>query len=758
MNKESEKLKDIENTVDHLRVRNVVTSCPVQHTQHQSKQPPSEYSKTLIKIRSDSNEDYEKDSLIIQNMNNENKSDLTTDLTEKYRLIALNTSDLIAFTTFDVNPTFTFVSPSHKKILGYTESDLLGQPGLDFIHGDDREQLMEILLTYIDSKINNALTSEMLTSAQDIDFRFRDKSGQWHFLRSTVDIVKNELLFISKDITEHKKAQEALVESERKYRSLYDNLRDGFAAVDLNGKITECNAAFIEMLGYSITELRELTYEDITPVKWHDFESRILNEQVKKRGYSELYEKEYKQKNGTIFPIELQTYAIIDNQNCICGFWAFVRDISIRKKMDSEQRESQERIKAIVMNAPIGIATCGNNKYFINANNAFCKILGYTENELQKMTFKDITHIDDINESNKNIHDLSIGKISSFTQEKCYIKKDKNVIVGKVIVSAIRDQEGNPSLYVAELEDITERKRMDEALKKSEEKFMKAFKSSPVAIAITRISDGRFLEVNKSVEKLIGYTRDELISHTTIGLNIWVDGNDRKNLFEELGKTGSVYDHEYHFLSKSGNVIITRYSGEVIDFSGELCVLSVLIDITDYKKADDLLRESEEKYRSIVENTQDIIMLTNPDGRVSYISPACFTFLGYQPDEIIGKISEIFYADDVEIVHSALSKALQGISGTNLEYRILTKKGELRWVSHSWSSIINENHELRCVVSIVRDITDIKLAEQNLKVKIEELEKYKSITVNREIKMVELKKEINELCKQLNQKPKYQEN
>jgi len=756
MKKESEDIKEIERNIDRLLSKTTIRSSPILRSENQLR--TNECTETLYEIPIDQNEEKKQNTLQIEQQNNEQRPDGITELTEKYRLIALNTSDLIAFTTFDINPTFTFVSPSHKKILGYKEDELLGKPGLGFIHENDVERLMELLLPYIQAKINNTLTNDMLTTTQNIDYRFRDKSGHWHFLKSTVDIVKNELLFISKDITEYKKAEDALVESERRYHNLYNNLRDGFAAVDINGKITECNTAFIDILGYSIDELHSLTYDDITPKKWHDLERQILENQVKKRGYSDLYEKEYRRKNGTIFPVELQTYAIHDYQNQLCGFWAFIRDITVGKKMDLEQKENQDRIKAIVINAPIGIAICGLNAHFINANDTFCKILGYSENELQNMTFKDITHSDDLDQSSKMVEDLTAGRISCFSQEKRYIKKDKNVIIGKVIVSAIRDQQGRPSLFIAELEDITDRKRIDEALKKSEEKFVKAFKSSPIAIAITRISDGRFLEVNKSLEKLIGYTRDELLSQTTIGLNIWVDSNDRKSLFEKLGKTGSVYDHEYHFRSKSGNIIITRYSGEVIDFSGEQAVLSVLIDITDYKKADELLRESEEKYRSIVENTQDIIMLTNPDGRIGYISPACFTILGYQPDDIIEKFSDIFYPDDVEKIHSALSKALQGFSGTNLEYRIITTKGDVRWVSHSWSSIMNENHELKCIVSVIRDITDIKLAEQNLKLKIEELEKYKNVTINREIKMVQLKQEINDLCKQLNQKPRYQEN
>jgi len=754
MGKKSDDQRNVEIIVDELLLRKTLGNDTDLHIVPKTEQSMN----TTLELRSDSSQKKKEKDYHDYLEQHQQDSDFLSDLNEKYRLIALNTSDLISFTTFDMNPTFTFVSPSHEKNLGYTENDLLGQPGLNFIHKDDAEAIVSLLVTYLEAKMNNTLTPDMLTTGQNINFRFLDKTGQWHFLQSTVNIVKDELLFISKDITEQKRAQEALINSERKYRTLYDNLRDGFAAVDLNGKITECNTAFVNMIGYSLPETYSLTYKTITPLRWHDFENKILNEQVKKRGYSDLYEKEYIRKNGTIFPVELQTYAVYDSENTHCGYWAFIRDITIRKKMDLEQQENQERIKAIVMNAPIGIAVVGPNAHFMSANDAFCKILGYSEKELQSMSFKDITHSDDFNESRKLVDDLKEGKISSFQVEKRYIKKDKSVIFGKVIVSMIRSQQDAPSLYIAELEDITSRKLMDEALKKSEEKFVKAFRSSPVAIAITQISDGRFLEVNKSLEKLIGYTRDELLSQTTIGLNIWADSNDRKCLFEELGKTGSVYDHEYRFLSKNHKIIYTRYSGEVIDFSGEQAVLSVLIDITDSKKAEELLRESEEKYRGIVENSQDIIMLTNPDGRVGYISPACVTILGYQPDEIIGKIPEIFYSDDIKKVNSTVLKALQGISGTNFEYRIVTKKGEIRWVSHSWATILNESHEIRYIVSVVRDITDIKIAEQNLKMKIEELEKYKSVTINREIKMVELKHEINEFCKQLNLKPKYQEN
>ena len=294
----------------------------------------------------------------------------------------------------------------------------------------------------------------------------------------------------------------------------------------------------------------------------------------------------------------------------------------------------------------------------------------------------------------------------------------------------------------------------DQIWKKSQEKFVKAFKASPVAISITRLSDGKIIEINESLGKLFGYNHAELLVQSTIGLGLWFDIQDRNRVVQELSKNDSIYDHEYRFRKKNGDIVIARYSAEVIDFSGERCILSVLVDVTEQKKIEESLRENEVKYRSIVENTKDLIMLTLPDGIVSYLSPACSEVLGYAPEELVGTTPEIFYPGDVEKVHRALATALQGKSGTNLEYRILTKQGETKWVSHSWSPIIGRDLTTKYIVSVVRDINESKIVQENLKEKIEELERYKNITVNREVKMIELKNEINELRSTVKENPK----
>jgi PAS domain S-box-containing protein len=736
----------------------------------QIEQPLKQSSETELEVPSQRSENQMKDSIKNQNLNNEKNTDVSKDLSEKYRLIALYTSDFIAFTTFDINPIFTYVSPSHKKFLGYDEEDLLGKSGFDFIHEDDRQLMMEKLLSYFEAKTNGVLSEDMVKNPPKLDFRFRDKSGQWHYMHCTVNITNDELLLISKDVTEQKNSESKIKDNEEKLYAIIQGLSIAAFVLGRDHRIIYWNKALEELSGIHAGEVIGTSnhwrafYSEKRPcmadilIDGNVDEIKIwyIGKFIKSSLLDESFEAtDFFPNLGADGRWLRFTATIIRNKNGeLIGVLETLEDISQRKWAEKELQESEKKFKSIFDNANDGfISVDAESRRFFNANRKMIEMLGYeSEEEIRNLTVSDIHPEKELPYILGEFEKHAKAEIS---RSDCMPvkRKDGSIFFASISSSLLKvaDKTYLSCIFI----DITERKKQEEALKKSEEKFVKAYKSSPVAICITRIDDGKFIEVNESFVSLSGYNRTDLLAESAINLKIWANSEDRKKVVEQLSKTGSVHDQEYRFRMKGGNEIFARYSAELIDVNDEQCVLSVLVDITERKKMEESLRESEEKYRNLVENTQDVIMVTDLAGRVSYMSPACFNVLGYNPNDLIGTILEIFYPDDVEKAHTALSKSLQGISGSNLDYRIRTKNGEIRWISHSWSPIFAEGNKLKFIVSVIRNITESKISEQNLKAKIEELEKYKKITVNREMKMVDLKNEINELHKKLNQKPKY---
>ena len=165
---------------------------------------------------------------------------------------------------------------------------------------------------------------------------------------------RNSLDQARREVTQRKHAENELALSERKYRTLHETMRDGFCSVAMDGCIMESNEIYRTMLGYSETELSQLTYMDITPEKWHALEAGILENQVLKRGHSTVYQKEYRKKDGTLFPVELQTVLLRGENGCPSGMWAVVRDITERKHAEEHLKRSEAMLKEMGITAKVG--------------------------------------------------------------------------------------------------------------------------------------------------------------------------------------------------------------------------------------------------------------------------------------------------------------------------------------------------------------------------------------------------------------------
>ncbi len=191
---------------------------------------------------------------------------------------------------------------------------------------------------------------------------------------------------VTRRLVEQKWAEERLLLSERRYRTLYQSMMDAFVVTDMNGRIRECNTSYCSMLGYTIEELKELRCTDITPARWFDQERRVFNEQVLPLGCSRLYEKEYQRKDGTVFPVELRTFLLLDNNGKPEGLSAIVHDITERRRTEEEQEKLQAQLYHAQKMESVGRLAGGVAHDF---NNMLSVILGYAELSLKKIAPSD---------------------------------------------------------------------------------------------------------------------------------------------------------------------------------------------------------------------------------------------------------------------------------------------------------------------------------------------------------------------------------
>jgi len=314
------------------------------------------------------------------------------------------------------------------------------------------------------------------------DYRIKTKAKDiiWIQERGSIVCKKNgDVEYVSGvffDITDLKLAEENIQNSVKKYRELYQGLRDGSASVDMQGAITEFNPVFQRMLGYSEEEIRRLTYKDITPEKWHSIEANIIEEQVFTRGYSDIYRKEYIKKDGTVLPVELRTYVIRDKENNPEGMWATIRDISERKEAERAIKESEDRYRnlyqkskqreqlyeSLLNSTPdaVGIYSLDNKAVYINP--AFTRIFGFTLEDAQgkHIPFVPESEIEKTRAGRKKV--LQGESVSGFETKR--LTKDDKMLDVTLSSSCYTDHEGNIAGIVVFFRDITESKQVEKQL------------------------------------------------------------------------------------------------------------------------------------------------------------------------------------------------------------------------------------------------------------------------------------------------------
>ncbi len=390
-------------------------------------------------------------------------------------------------------------------------------------------------------------------------------------------------------------------------------------------------------------------------------------------------------------------------------------------------RESEERFRAIFEQAAVGICQSSLDGQFLRLNQKFCDLLGYTHEEILNRTWMDITYPKDLNADLEAVCRLREGEIDTYTLEKRYIRKDGSIIWVNISCSLLWEPSGELKYTIAVVEDISDRKRAEEALYRREQEFRALVENSPDLIA--RFDrELRHLYINPAVEPVTGIPPQTFIGKTNQELGMPSElGTFWRESVQSVFVTGQEQIVEFNFPTPSG---IKCYQSRIVpEFNPDGTVGSVLgvsRDITDRKRAEKALQRSEERLRNLVETTSDWVWEIDENGFYTYASPKVSELLGYTVQELQGKTSFEFMpyreARRIANFYSQIVTVQEPFSCLKTTRR--HKDGHLVVMETSGVPVFDGDGKFCGYRGISRDITDRKQIEEALK---ESQQKYQTL-------------------------------
>lgn len=522
----------------------------------------------------------------------------------KFRQLYNNTPVMLH--SIDKNGVLLSVSDYWLKTLGYKRDEVIGHRSTEFLTEESKKYAIATVFPefYKNGYCNNVEYQYVKKNGEIIETLLSaiseyDKSGD--FIHS---------LAVITDISERKKALEALRKSEEYLRVTLEETQIGTFDWDLKKDIFYVSPTYYTMLGYEPKEGpadRDEWLERAHPDD-REFIDKIIADTLKGRQSKYKYETRVRHADGSYQWISVAGSIIEKDANGNPARITGVRtDITHLKRIGEALRESEQNYRNLVNNILVGVYKSNFEGDILYCNEAFSKMLEFDINNLSKINAKNLYKNPSDREEAFRIMNEN-GKIANFETKLI-------TIAGReidVILSIFVDGE----IFGGVVIDITARNQAIELLKKSEEKFSKAFKTIPMPLAIASIAKGDILEINDAFLTLFGLNRDETIGHTSTELNIWVDINERQHFVDELTANDSLRNFNAQFRMKNGEIRDFLVSSDLIELEGKLCNLNFLFDITELKLSEAQLKEQNQQLEGQFEEymrLNEVLNKTNID-------------------------------------------------------------------------------------------------------------------------------------------------
>ncbi|MBW4496058.1 MAG: PAS domain S-box protein [Oscillatoria princeps RMCB-10] len=568
------------------------------------------------------------------------------------------------------------------------------QEYLEIIHPEDRQALQSAVELAITAGVPYELEPRLLRA--DGSLRHTVAKGQPLFNKDG-QVVK--LFGTSLDITERKATEIALRQSEELYRTLTKNFPNGAVILfDTNLRHTLADGTGLAELGLSKELLEGQTVRECFPPEVCHFLAPVYKKAL--AGKPTVFQQEYAQKT-----YQVRAVPVFDDCGEITAGLLMTQNITELKQALAALRESEEKFRAIFEQAAVGISLLSPNGQFLSANRGFCHTVGYAPEELQALNFQEITHPEDWSANLERHKQILANQIQNVSFEKRYIRKDGSPVWVSASIAAVRDVSGEAKYLIAVVQDISERKQAQEALRSSQQQLNAILENAP-AVIYMKDTEGRFLLINRQFETLFHVSREEIQGKDIC--EIFPQEIAEKFRATDLAVLAASAPAQWEEVAPHDDGLHTYISSKfpLCDATGTpYAVGGISIDITHR------LRAEAERDRFFTLSL-DLLCVADFTGYLKRLNPAWKTSLGHTEEQLLSRpFIELVHPDDQEATLAEMRKLSAGVPTVYLENRFQRTDGSYRWFSWTAAPFVEEG----LIYAVGRDITESKQAEEALR-------------------------------------------
>ncbi|HVP77376.1 MAG TPA: PAS domain S-box protein [Thermodesulfobacteriota bacterium] len=519
---------------------------------------------------------------------------------------------------------------------------------------------------------------------------------------------------LQREITERKRTENALRETEKRYRILFEGSRDAIYFTTREGKIVDANQSMLDLFGYSREEMIGL---DARKTYVYPEDRRKFQQQIERDGFVRDYEMKLCKKDGTEMDCLLTAAIRHADDGSILGYQGIIRDITELKQIVNELHTEKQRFQTLSENAPFGMVMIDKDGTFRYINPKFRELFGYDLNDVPdgrtwfRKAYPNPIHrhsvistwINDLQSSNSGEK-----RPRTFTVT-CKDGKEK-------IITFIPVQLETTENLMA-CEDITERRQVEEALRKSEERFRELYDNAPVGYH-EYDNDGLITNVNLTDLEILGYTREEMIGQPIWKFNVNEETVRRQVMAKLAGTLPPGKELERIYRRKDGTTFPVLIEDRLIlDENGRIKGIRCTIqDITERKQIEEALRKSEENFQKLFDEAPVGYMELDARGCITQVNRTELDMLGYTVEEMLEQPIWKFVVEEEEARHSVMAKLSESMQpGRGLERTYKRKDGTTVPVSIEDAFIQNAEGKVTGIHAVIRDITERKQMEQEKK-------------------------------------------